>query len=57
MSPPPRFSPMTISQLGFDLVPPHLIAGIATEDGILEPGQIANKVTEMEKYIRIFSGF
>jgi ribose 1,5-bisphosphate isomerase len=38
---------------GFDRVPPHLITGIITEKGVVEPGEVMHYVKQRARYVRI----
>ena len=47
-----KFNPVDIKvEEGFDLVPPPLVTGIITENGIATPGKVTEYIGEMEKYI------
>ena len=37
---------------GFDCVPPHLITGIISEDGMAKPEEIVDYIQEISKYVR-----
>jgi translation initiation factor eIF-2B subunit delta len=38
---------------GFDSVPPHLITGIITEEGIIKPGEVMDYMKQRARYVQI----
>jgi len=38
---------------GFDRVPPHLVTGIITEEGVMKPGELTDYVKQRARYVQI----